>query len=1027
MAICCKSQQVSANQSSVQAPTPYSIVANDANSRVWQRTVYEQGPNGQVIPKSHSYTELASGLNHWLNGQWAESKEEIDILPDGTAAATNGQYHVCFPGNIYDGEILMVTPDGKALQSEPMALSYDDGTNTVLIATLTNSIGELVAPNEVVYPNAFGGLNADLEYTYKKGGFEQDVILHSQPPSPESLGLNPATTRLQVLTEFFNPPQPGVSTAQLPSQAGLALSDETLDFGQTTFAPGRAFLMGTGGEEAQAMVAKQWISVNGRYFLVEEVPVEALTDQLAALPLQVTQKGGGLPIMASHRLRLPPQHLAKASPFVHGTQLSQASVLPKAGVTPALLSKGLVLDYQILSGTMTNITFQGDTTYYISGSVTLNGTNTFEGGTVIKYATNATLTINSPSYAVTPNWNTGSYRPVIFTAIDDNTVGETLSGSTGTPTGYYANPMLSFSGTNVPELTNFRICYAKSGIDFPGGSSVVYPMVYDAQFIDCQYAIGITPHSQYYQNVLFANIRTNFNQFANGIGVHLQNATFVNIGLVASASSPGTISIYFTNCIFGNVTNFVDRGTMATNGNYNGFYNSPPFGSNQVTNTFYPFQIVGGGSYYLTNGCNFTNAGTTNIDRVWLAQLPQKTTHPPTIYGAGSSITSITTLSPDVLRDTSSSPDLGYHYDPLDYAFGGCDLYTNLTITAGTAVGFYQDFGSVGSSGEPYSLSLNNGAVFNATGTATAPCWITFADTAQEGCNENWTTRGWMGGFMLNGSGSGESQLNTSFTKMSGVNGPWQSNIFRDNWDQGVCNFQNSEFWMSAIGTYDEQNLNFSNCFFFRDQLYFYDQDDNPNITMENCTFYGGFMVIGRQTYFSSSVVTVKNTAFDGTAFAWGDNLNGTSGDTFEDYNSYNSSNLLWQSFSYPYGSCYGTLQTVGSHSLYVTNYNWETSWFGNYYLPINSPLIQAGSTTADQVGLYHFTTQTNQAPETNAVVDIGYHYVATDQYGNPLDFNGDGIPDYLEDPAGNGSGSWMNTMFLKVQIIQPQNGSVIP
>ena len=52
---------------------------------------------------------------------------------------------------------------------------------------------------------------------------------------------------------------------------------------------------------------------------------------------------------------------------------------------------------------------------------------------------------------------------------------------------------------------------------------------------------------------------------------------------------------------------------------------------------------------------------------------------------------------------------------------------------------------------------------------------------------------------------------------------------------------------------------------------------------------------------------------------------------------------------------------------------------------------------------LDYFTTQINQAPETNAVVDIGYHYVATDAYGNPLDSNGDGIPDYLEDPIGNG------------------------
>jgi len=55
-------------------------------------------------------------------------------------------------------------------------------------------------------------------------------------------------------------------------------------------------------------------------------------------------------------------------------------------------------------------------------------------------------------------------------------------------------------------------------------------------------------------------------------------------------------------------------------------------------------------------------------------------------------------------------------------------------------------------------------------------------------------------------------------------------------------------------------------------------------------------------------------------------------------------------------------------------------------------------------VGLYHFTTQTNQVKETNSVVDIGYHYVAVDGNNVPLDNDSDGLPDYLEDSNGNGS-----------------------
>ena len=241
------------------APTPYSVVQRDANSQVWERTVYEVGPSGQAVPRVRSYTELATGLNFMQNGQYVPSQEEIDLLPQGGAAATKGQHQVYFPNDIYEGVIELVTPDGKQLQSRPLGISYDDGNGTVMIAALTNSVGMLVAPNQVIYPNAFYGLNADLRYTYTKAGFEQDVILHEQPPAPEAAGLNPATTRLQVLTEFFNPPQPNVTPMSLPAQAGIELQDESLDFGVMKMMQGRAFLFGADAKDMGIWVGKNWL------------------------------------------------------------------------------------------------------------------------------------------------------------------------------------------------------------------------------------------------------------------------------------------------------------------------------------------------------------------------------------------------------------------------------------------------------------------------------------------------------------------------------------------------------------------------------------------------------------------------------------------------------------------------------------------------------------------------------------------------------------------------------------------------
>ena len=71
----------------------------------------------------------------------------------------------------------------------PIALAYDDGSQTVLFAILTNSI-ETAGSNKVIYPDAFEGATASLRYTYTKAGFEQDVIVQGQLPVPDSFGLN---------------------------------------------------------------------------------------------------------------------------------------------------------------------------------------------------------------------------------------------------------------------------------------------------------------------------------------------------------------------------------------------------------------------------------------------------------------------------------------------------------------------------------------------------------------------------------------------------------------------------------------------------------------------------------------------------------------------------------------------------------------------------------------------------------------------------------------------------------------------
>ena len=76
---------------------------------------------------------------------------------------------------------------------------------------------------------------------------------------------------------------------------------------------------------------------------------------------------------------------------------------------------------------------------------------------------------------------------------------------------------------------------------------------------------------------------------------------------------------------------------------------------------------------------------------------------------------------------------------------------------------------------------------------------------------------------------------------------------------------------------------------------------------------------------------------------------------------------------------------------------------FGNYYLSSLTALYEAGSRTAGAAGLAQYTVFTNQTKDVaTSPVNIGLHYVAATN-NVPLDSDGDGIPDYVEDANGNG------------------------
>jgi hypothetical protein len=841
-----------------------------------------------------------------------------------------------------------------------------------------------------------------LLYTYTEAGFEQDIILREQPPTPASFGLNPDTTTLQVLTEFFNPPQPVVTANTVTTDAGN-LEDDFLDFGVMQMIPGKAFLLGT--TTPSVAVDKQWLLLDGRQILVEEVPVVSIADELENLPLpQATsiKPNAPLNIVSAKRL-LPTQRMATIL-HKHPMQITQA----------APPSRGLVLDYVTMTS-QTNYTFQGDTTYYISGTVNLYQTNTFEGGAVLKYANNASVNLESGTVL---NWKAAAYRPVIFTAKDDNSVGDAISGSTGNPTNYYANPALSFEYGGTNSLSYFRIAWASQAIMSQYG----IVNLYNGQVVNCLNGINATYCPYYLRNLLFANVQTNFNIYVSSLNV--QNTTFSgSTCLVESAYD--IVSPTLTNCILANVTNLTLGTVPALSGTSNGFYNCQEFGAGRITNS-YPFQSVGAGNYYLTNGCAFTNAGTTSIDSTLLASLQQKTTHPPLVYSNATTTTNLT-LSPYVQRDTNAAPDLGYHYEPIDYLV---DNYTisnaTLTVTNGVAVGLFGNDGFVlnelckfVSVGKPnqmnrlawypsvqeqpvnlVSISTRNSGIFNVFGATSTTFNILkpiiilhFTDLPMLGGRQN---------FFYNSAGFAEIyNLNTVFLMdcwLRGVNLSIQNGLSPYTNYVTAVTLQNNSIERSTITVFNG---------------YVNSNDGTLALTTYNNLYWNSYLGM---SYLDSGtwvhpLWTNNDNLFDTATLSLSGNGAYTNYITTSNNGFHNTS----------------TNGIGGVTNLMVTNLTYAISWLGPWYIGSSSPtVVDAGSRNATNAGLYHYTILTNQVPETNSIVDIGYHYVATDTNGIPLDSNGDGIPDYLEDANGDGIVDNGETNWGLAILTQPVSQTVV-
>ncbi len=942
----------------------------------WTETRRDAAGHAQEVP--HRVVEIANGMNYWDGGAWVPSDPRFEVTPDAFAAVRTS-HRVWLRGNLNEeGAVTVMTPDGQVLRSTPVAIGLYDAASgeSAIVGEIQDCEGVQVSDTEVCYENAFrgDGVVADVVYTMSQGTFEQDVVIRGRL-DPTAYGFPAETTQIRIVTEFVDPPRPERTRRPLRVErdeqvrermVSPDLIDETLAFGELTFWTGTAYTAAAGSRERGGVpVAKEWVR-GERTFLVESAEYGSLAEEMELLP-----EVDPVADQAMRRVRrTSSDHYALMARVPRKGEAKAA--IPRRMLTLADAGagkgRGIVIDYSAALTPSTSV-LCGDTTYYVSGPVSL-GAVTIEGGTVVKHAENTFIQLMS-----TVTCKTSSYRPAICTAETDGSVGEPVPGkATSVPDRFaYANPALYTYFLSAPTLSNISIRYAKVGIQV-FGSSGFSATIANVQLVNCIKGISIVgcgsggcTASVTVNNALFSRVNQPLHvsvPFATYC--YLNNCTVDNKGWTdvdpcyMVTRSGGTASVQFKNSVFTNVST-LSYGSPTLTGDHNGFATtSLRFGTFQSVSAV-PFQTRGGGKYYLAAGSIFKDGGTTaGLPSALLNDLKLRTTEPPMAL----TVSGDTSLWRTTRRDTDT-PDLGYHYGALDYTLANVSLAATLNLHNGVALGLsgecglnVQPNGHVNSEGTP--LQMN--------------CVASLANVQEEPFGNG-------GNLFLSLAEGSVPRLDFRFSEFSVGQGKLGTLLdtsaslerltFRDS---VLCNAKVSVAPASAPATVSLVNNLLDRC---------HVSLTRGSVSSFAASFYNNLFI--RTPLSDTSLRALKlNAGTTGTIWDVADNV--FDGATQELVPAYNivpapSINRSCNGFM---GSTQNSLpcNIVGRQDRTQVAVSYQTGALGGYYIPTTATsLIDAGSQSAADAGLYHYTTTTDNVKEQNGIVDIGFHYVAV-EYG---------------------------------------------
>lgn len=1027
------SHRAAPNTNGTTAVGTTTIVERGPHHKVVHMVGVQTNAQGRTVLRTNTYTELATGLHYQEKGVWKEAYARLEPYENG-AAARYGQHKVFFASDLNTvGALQVIMPAGENLKCHVLGLRYFDPASgqTVLLATTTNSVGKIVNTNQVLYSDCFATattlpLSASVRYTVKRSGLSQDVIIH-ELPSPEQFGLDVSSTRLQVLTEFLNPPS--LSLKRQQKGGAQALSDCDVKIGSMMIGPGRAF--GIGKERDDVRVRKELVTPDGRSILIEDIPTGVLRG------LSSRQSSLNFPIK-------PKVDAFKAGsciyPHAPGLGVVTNAMEVASFVQPM---SGYLVDWELVTSQDT-IVLDGNTTYLIADSVSATSL-VIEGGAVAKFAPYAELFVEYVEC------NTSLYHPAFFTALKDDSIGVPLreiGDDSEIEYGAYAMAIAGYSLSDI-SIHDLRFRYFDAGIMFLEQN--LNNNVRNCQFLNCRRALsqgdwggdeGGRP-SATVRNCLFVDCEVALE--GSYCSFLCENSTFSRLSALHSQTYEDlATAVVLRNCILADL-NALYIGHNSISGSNNGFHDSPAFGTPQTTDTA-PFVTCGGGQHYLRVGSPFRNAGTTTIDPGLLASLKQRTTQPPIELPHYMTISDEMTLYPAVKRYETGAPDLGYHYDALDFTVAVLTLSGGtLRVAPGTSIGVRNDYLQEFDGWTYCGFDIREGSSLISLGKPGKRNTFCMAKSVQEASiltdeSPEWSITLALD-FWPNPYDLQPPKLDLQFTDFyvaQGLDhqvwgGAWvgdpylgaETAVSTTHWKMRSCGLYGGTINMGPPvpdpvlqeTIFPSGSIWWENCLFAKVSIDIYPTwfpNGGPlNIDMpfeaRNNLFRNLRFHI--QPTPASTTWVLTDNLFDKVAFeAWYADQNPTPID--HDYNGYwrRTQGELQQGEldRLPANDSDGGIDSL--HDKLLTSAPpYQVGPLGSYYLAPSGVLFNGGSRLPWEAAMFHYTTRANQLKEgeegLNTKINIGLHYVATANSLNsqPKDSDGDGIPDYVEDANGNG------------------------